>query len=136
MPHAGSKDATAPSSKYSRFHPANYLSHHVADIVTATVFADARHIVEEIKLLKIRAHGAKAAAAADLAAAHAAAEWAYRLLTHVLNPAGFKSLITRVSKLWFCVCRDVAYPTYNMRTDYWQDPTYLCFRLKYVLESN
>ena len=61
-------------TKYSRFHPANYLSHHVADIVTATVFADARHIVEEIKLLKTCAHSAKAAAAADLAAAHAATE--------------------------------------------------------------
>jgi len=33
------------------FHPTNYLSHHLAGIVTAAVFADAAHIVEEIVLL-------------------------------------------------------------------------------------
>ena len=49
-------------TKYSRFHPTNYLSHHLAGIVTAAVFADAAHIVEEIMLLKIRV---TAAAAAD-----------------------------------------------------------------------
>ena len=49
-------------TKYSRFHPTNYLSHHLAGIVTAAVFADAAHIVEEIVLLKTRA---TAAAAAD-----------------------------------------------------------------------
>ena len=47
---------------YSRFHPTNYLSHHLAGIVTAAVFADAAHIVEEIVLLKTRV---TAAAAAD-----------------------------------------------------------------------
>jgi hypothetical protein len=30
-------------TKYSRFHPTNYLSHHLAGIVTAAVFADAAH---------------------------------------------------------------------------------------------
>ena len=49
-------------TKYSRFHPANNLSHHLAGIVTAAVFADAAHIVEEIVLLKTRV---TAAAAAD-----------------------------------------------------------------------
>ena len=41
-----------------------YLSHHLAGIVTAAVFADARHIVEEITLLKTRVNGATPAAAA------------------------------------------------------------------------
>ena len=51
---------------YSRFHPSNYLSHHLAGIVTAAVFSDAAHIVEEIALLKTRTSGAtRAAAAAD-----------------------------------------------------------------------
>ena len=38
---------------YSRFHPSNYLSHHLAGIVTAAVFFLGRgaHIVEEIALL-------------------------------------------------------------------------------------
>jgi len=49
-------------TKYSRLHPTNYLSHHLAGIVTAAVFADAAHIVEEIVLLKTRV---TAAAAAD-----------------------------------------------------------------------
>jgi len=49
-------------TKYSRFHPANYLSHQLAGIVTAAVFADAAHIVEKIVLLKTRV---TAAAAAD-----------------------------------------------------------------------
>ena len=48
----------------SRVHPANYLSHPLAGIVTAAVFADARHIVEEITLLKTRVNGATPAAAA------------------------------------------------------------------------
>ena len=43
---------------YSRFHPSNYLSHHLAGIVTAAVFSDAAHIVEEIALLKTRTSGA------------------------------------------------------------------------------
>jgi hypothetical protein len=48
-------------TKYSRFHPANYLSHHLAGIVTAAVFADAAHIVEEIVMLKTRVTAAAAA---------------------------------------------------------------------------
>ena len=52
---------------YSRFHPANFLSHHLADIVTAAVYADARHIADNIVLLKSRALGA-ATAAADASA--------------------------------------------------------------------
>ena len=41
---------------YSRFRPSNYLSHHMASIVTAAVFEDARHITENVVLLKMRAH--------------------------------------------------------------------------------
>ena len=48
----------------ARFHPANYLSHHLAGIVIAAVFADAKHIVEEVTLLKTRVNGATPAAAA------------------------------------------------------------------------
>ena len=48
----------------SRFLPENYLSHHLAGIVTAAVFADARHIVEEITLLKLNG-ATPAGAAAD-----------------------------------------------------------------------
>ena len=48
---------------YSRFHPANFLSHHLADIVTAAVYADARHIADNNVLLKSRALGAAPAAA-------------------------------------------------------------------------
>ena len=51
----------------SRFHPAKFLSHDLADIVTAAVYADARHIVDNIALLKSRALGA-ATAAADASA--------------------------------------------------------------------
>ena len=62
-----STGATAPSTE-PRFHPARklylYLSHHLAGIVTAAVFADAKHIVEEITLLKTRVNGATPAAAA------------------------------------------------------------------------
>ena len=54
------RDGTA----YSRFHPSNYLSHHLAGIVTAAVFSDAAHIVEEIALLKTRTSGAAGTTAA------------------------------------------------------------------------
>ena len=40
------------------------LSHHLAGIVTAAVFSDAAHIVEEIALLKTRTSGATRTAAA------------------------------------------------------------------------
>ena len=42
-------------TRYSRFHPSNYLSHHMAKIVTAAVFADAEHIADGIIGLKQRA---------------------------------------------------------------------------------
>ena len=40
MQEARGRDGTT----YSRFHPSNYLSHHLAGIVTAAVFSDAAHI--------------------------------------------------------------------------------------------
>ena len=42
-------------SRYSRFHPSNFLAHHLARIVTAAVYADAEHIVDGIIGLKQRA---------------------------------------------------------------------------------
>ena len=45
-------------------YPSNYLSHHLAGIVTAAVFSDAAHIVEEIALLKTRTSGAAGTTAA------------------------------------------------------------------------
>ena len=55
--------------RYSRFHPANFLSHHLADIVTAAVSLRGRaaHHADNIVLLKSRALGA-ATAAADASA--------------------------------------------------------------------
>ena len=43
-------------TRYSRFHPANFLSHHLAKIVTAAVYSDAQHIEEGVIGLKQRAH--------------------------------------------------------------------------------
>ena len=43
-------------TRYSRFHSANYLSHHVMRIVSAAVFADAEHICDGIIGLKQRAY--------------------------------------------------------------------------------
>ena len=51
-------------TKYSRFHPSNFLSHHLAGIVTATVYADARHIEDSLNDLKMRAHALPASDAA------------------------------------------------------------------------
>ena len=42
--------------RYSRFHPSNFLAHHLARIVTAAVFSDAEHIADGIIGLKQRAH--------------------------------------------------------------------------------
>ena len=39
-------------TRYSRFHPANFLSHHLAKIVTAAVYTDAVHIEEGVDGLK------------------------------------------------------------------------------------
>ena len=43
-------------TRYSRFHPSNFLAHHLARIVTAAVYSDAEHIVDGIVGLKQRAH--------------------------------------------------------------------------------
>ena len=43
-------------TRYSRFHPSNYLSHHLAKIVSAAVYTDAVHIEEGVIGLKQRAH--------------------------------------------------------------------------------
>ena len=43
-------------TRYSRFHPSNFLSHHLSKIVTAAVYADAQHIEDEIYGLKQSAH--------------------------------------------------------------------------------
>ena len=42
-------------TRYSRFHPSNFLTHHLARIVTAAVYADAEHIVDGVIGLKQRA---------------------------------------------------------------------------------
>ena len=63
MQEARGRDGTTYLPTYSRFHPSNYLSHHLAGIVTAAVFSDAAHIVEEIALLKTRTTTRTAAAA-------------------------------------------------------------------------
>ena len=42
-------------TRYSRFHPSNFLAHHMARIVTAAVYSDAEHIVGGIIGLKQRA---------------------------------------------------------------------------------
>ena len=51
MKRAGNRDGT----RYSRFHPSNFLAHHMARIVTAAVYADAEHICDGIIGLKQRA---------------------------------------------------------------------------------
>ena len=42
-------------TRYSRFHPSNFLTHHLARIVTAAVYADAEHICDGVIGLKQRA---------------------------------------------------------------------------------
>ena len=42
-------------TKYSRFHPNNYLSHHLASISLAAVYTDAVHIEAGVNGLKQRA---------------------------------------------------------------------------------
>ena len=96
---------------YSRFHPSNYLSHHLAGIVTAAVFSDAAHIVEEIALLKTPAPAARRGPWRRLTLS---SERAARSPTP-LNPAGFEPRIPRVpdSGLMCAVC---VFPPFNMRT--------------------
>ena len=43
-------------TRYSCFHPSNFLSHHLSKIVTAAVYTDAQHIEDEIYGLKQSAH--------------------------------------------------------------------------------
>ena len=40
-------------TRYSRFHPENYLSHHLAAIVTNAVMYDADHIAHQITALQL-----------------------------------------------------------------------------------
>ena len=63
---------------YSRFHPSNFLSHHMAKIVTAAVYADAEHICDGIVGLKQRALELQqdgSAATTDATAHAAGAAW-------------------------------------------------------------
>ena len=55
-------------TRYSRFHPSNFLAHHMARIVTAAVYADAEHIADGIDYLKQRAHDIALDDASDPAA--------------------------------------------------------------------
>ena len=43
---------------YSKFHPKNYLSHHLSAISMAAVYADACHIDDGVTGLKQDAHAA------------------------------------------------------------------------------
>ena len=63
----GSTQGRIPFSD-SRFHASNYLSHHLAKIVTAAVYSDAQHIEEGVYGLKTRAHDLAQADAAECAA--------------------------------------------------------------------
>ena len=45
-------------TKYSKFHPENYLSHHLSAISMAAVYADACHIDDGVTGLKQDAHAA------------------------------------------------------------------------------
>ena len=44
---AGDAKAGRDGTRYSRFHPENYLSHHLAAIVTNAVMHDAEHIMHQ-----------------------------------------------------------------------------------------
>ena len=44
--------------QYSKFHPENYLSHHLSAISMAAVYADACHIDDGVTGLKQDAHAA------------------------------------------------------------------------------
>ena len=62
------RDGTRYSRTYSRFHASNFLSHHLAKIVTAAVYSDAQHIEEGVYGLKSRARDLAQAGAATGAA--------------------------------------------------------------------
>ena len=50
---AGDAKAGRDGTRYSRFHPENYLSHHLAAIVTNAVIHDADHIAYQIRALQL-----------------------------------------------------------------------------------
>ena len=54
---AGDKKRGRDGTKYSRFHKRNYLSHHLAAIVSAVVLTDASNIEDGISALKQRVTG-------------------------------------------------------------------------------
>ena len=54
---AGDKKRGRDGTKYSRFHKRNYLSHHLAAIVSAVVLTDASNIQDGISALKQRVTG-------------------------------------------------------------------------------
>ena len=54
---AGDKRRGRDGTKYSRFHRRNYLSHHLAAIVSAVVLTDASNIEDGITALKQRVTG-------------------------------------------------------------------------------
>ena len=54
---AGDKKRGRDGTKYSRFHRRNYLSHHLAAIVSAVVLTDASNIEDGITALKQRVTG-------------------------------------------------------------------------------
>ena len=55
-PHCPAWKRGRDGTRYSRFHASNFLSHHLAKIVTAAVYSDAQHIEEGVYGLKTRAH--------------------------------------------------------------------------------
>ena len=60
---------TLPRTHITCIHASNFLSHHLAKIVTAAVYSDAQHIEEGVNGLKMRVHDL---AQADHSAAGAA----------------------------------------------------------------
>ena len=54
----GHKKRGRYGTKYSKFHPENYLSHHLSAISMAAVYADACHIDDGVTGLKQDAHAA------------------------------------------------------------------------------
>ena len=50
---AGDAKAGRDGTRYSRFHPENYLSHHLASIVCNAVLHDADHIAYQIRALQL-----------------------------------------------------------------------------------
>ena len=55
---ANDKKRGRDGTKYSKYHPENYLSHHLAAISMAAVYTDACHIDDGVTGLKQDAHAA------------------------------------------------------------------------------